>query len=74
LSVWSLRVQVSDCISFVVPLIISVLNMSFFNKEFKTEDFPTPDLPYAPILNSFSLSLKSCWFKEIISLLWKLFS
>jgi len=34
--------------------------MSLFNKEFKTDDFPTPDLPYAPILNFFSLSLKSC--------------
>jgi len=55
LSVCSLRLQVSDCISFVVPLMISVLNMSFFNKEFKTEDFPTPDLPYAPILIFFSL-------------------
>jgi putative ribosome biogenesis GTPase RsgA len=38
----------------------SVLNIFLFSKEFKTEDFPTPDLPYAPILNFFSLSLKSC--------------
>ena len=36
------------------------LNSFLFNNKFKIEDFPTPALPYIPILNCFSLSLKSC--------------
>ena len=38
----------------------SVLNTFFSNIKFKIEDLPTPALPYIPILNCFSLSLKSC--------------